>query len=134
MTPKNPPLLICTPNGIAVAPAVVDKRCARCGEVKSVLHYNREARKKDGMSAWCKACKSRDQSRRRAEILTHDPAWVERRKTYAKLARLVEKGAVQKPAACPRCGKTVAARHRRNLLRGGVGGGLSLQHRAPRWK
>jgi hypothetical protein len=104
------PLLICTPQGVAVAPVATAKRCARCGEEKSVTAFNKEKKKKDGLSAWCKACKSKDQSRRRSDVLVFDPSWVERRKTYAKLARLVLKGAVVKPKDCPQCGRRVAAR------------------------
>jgi hypothetical protein len=104
------PLLICTPQGVALAPVATVKRCARCGEEKSVAAFNKEKKKKDGMSAWCKACKSKDQSRRRRDVLVFDPSWVERRKTYAKLARLVDKGAIAKPTQCPQCGRAVAVR------------------------
>jgi hypothetical protein len=103
-------LLICTPDGVAVAPAVVHKRCARCAEVKGREHFNREKRKRDGLSAWCKACKSIDQSRRRKEILAGDEDWKLRRRTFAQLARLIDKGALEKPAACPTCAKIVPTR------------------------
>lgn len=106
----NDALLICTPDGVAAAPAVAAKRCARCGEEKARGHYNLEKRKRDGLAAWCKACKSADQSRRRKEILTVDEDWQLRRRTYAQLARLIAKGALEKPKACPGCKNVVAVR------------------------
>lgn len=110
MTLKNADLLICTPDGVAFAPAVAFKRCARCAVEKAREHFNLEQRKRDGLSAWCKACKSVDQSRRRKEILNGDEDWRQRRKTFAALARLIEKGAMEKPKACPTCTKIVAPR------------------------
>jgi hypothetical protein len=103
-------LLICTPEGIAVASAVSEKRCARCRVEKPRELFNREQRKRDGLSAWCKACKSIDQSRRRRELLVHDEDWRIRRRTFAMLARLLQKGALAKPEACPACNKVVPAR------------------------
>lgn len=110
MTLKNATLLLCTPDGVAFAPALASKRCARCALEKVREQFNREQRKRDGLSAWCKACKSIDQSRRRREILSGDEDWRQRRKTFAALARLVDKGALEKPRACPQCAKVVAAR------------------------
>lgn len=110
LDPTLDALLICTPDGVAVAPAVATKRCARCGEAKAREHYNHEKRKRDGLSAWCKACKSADQARRRKEILASDEDWKIRRRTYGQLARLIEKGALEKPAACPTCHNVVATR------------------------
>jgi hypothetical protein len=109
-TLKNATLMICTPEGVAVAPALAFKRCARCGLEKARENYNLEKRKRDGLSAWCKACKSVDQSRRRKEILNGDEDWRQRRKTFAALARLIEKGAMEKPKACPSCEKVVSSR------------------------
>jgi ribosomal protein S27AE len=103
-------LLVCTPTGIAVAPVATQKRCARCGEDKALSAFNKEKRKKDGLSAWCKACKAADQNRRRVEILNADEDWKARRRTYAQLARLIEKGALEKPRECPQCGKAVPLR------------------------
>jgi hypothetical protein len=114
------PLMVCTSNGVAIAPVQSTKRCGRCGDVKSIAAFNREARKKDGRSAWCKACKSRDQQKRRVEVLLHDPAWVERRKTYAKLARLIEKGAMEKPRRCPQCHNDVAVREMHASFKDGL--------------
>ena len=103
-------LLICTENGVAVAPVAAMKRCARCAVDKTRENFNREKRKRDGLSAWCKACKCVDQSRRRKEILSVDEDWKQRRRVFAQLARLVDKGALAKPHACPTCHKIVAAR------------------------
>ncbi len=109
MTSKTT-VLICTPDRVAYAAAPVVKRCARCGEDKPTALYNREAKKRDGFCAWCKPCKSRDQSRRRIDLLQHDHAWRERRRTFAKLTRLVKSGSVVKPMHCPTCAKRVVAR------------------------
>jgi len=103
-------LLICTPTGVAVAPAPLTKVCGKCHQDLSIARFNREAKKRDGFSAWCKACKSHDQVKRRVEKLAGDEDWRLRRKTYAKLARLVERGEVGKPTCCPLCGVQPAAR------------------------
>jgi hypothetical protein len=108
--PIHPGLLICTPTGIAVAPAPLTKFCTKCCREQSIARFNREKRKRDGFSAWCKACKSRDQTRRRVERLSHDEDWVLRRKTYARLSRLIANGEVQKPTCCPLCGTEPRAR------------------------
>jgi hypothetical protein len=109
-TTRSPDLLICTPTGVAVAPAPLTKVCGRCHVEQSIARFNREARKRDGFSAWCKGCKSKDQIRRRQERLADDEDWLLRRKTYARLVRLVERGELEKPAACPCCGATPAPR------------------------
>lgn len=103
-------LLICTPDGVAFAPAKTHKLCTKCGVNHPITKYNREKKKADGFSAWCKACKSKDQTKRRVEKLQHDPDWQLRRKTFAKLARLIAAGEVTKPACCPWCGKAPKAR------------------------
>ena len=103
-------LMICTENGVAIAPVAVVKRCARCQLEKTRENFNREKRKRDGLSAWCKACKSADQSRRRKDILALDEDWKQRRRVFAQLARLIEKGAMEKPASCPTCNKMVPKR------------------------
>jgi len=108
--PIHPGLLICTPNGVAVAPAPLTKVCGKCHVEHSIARFNREKRKRDGFSAWCKACKSKDQTRRRVETLSHDEDWVLRRKTYARLSRLIAAGDVVKPTCCPLCGTTPAPR------------------------
>ncbi len=110
MNRNDTALMICTDNGVAVAPVAAVKRCARCGIEKTRESYNHEKRKRDGLSAWCKACKSADQSRRRKEILAGDEDWRQRRRVFAQLARLVDKGALEKPGACPTCGKVVPTR------------------------
>jgi hypothetical protein len=106
----NTALLICTENGVAVAPVAQLKRCARCGGEKTRDQFNLEKRKRDGLSAWCKGCKSIDQSRRRKEILSLDEDWKQRRRIFAQLARLVEKGALEKPATCPTCARPTSKR------------------------
>ncbi len=108
--PIHPGLLICTPTGVAVAPAPLTKLCGKCNVVHSIARFNREKRKRDGFSAWCKGCKSKDQTRRRVETLAHDDDWVLRRKTYARLSRLIAAGDVVKPTCCPLCGTTPVAR------------------------
>jgi predicted RNA-binding Zn-ribbon protein involved in translation (DUF1610 family) len=110
MNRQNAPLMICTPEGVAIAPVPAAKRCGRCGEEKPLEAFNREQKKKDGLSAWCKACKSVDQTRRRNEILSLDEDWKLRRKVFARLARLVARGEIVKPSACPQCDKVVAGR------------------------
>jgi len=35
---------------------VVEKKCKRCGEVKSVTEFHKEAARPDGLKHWCKAC------------------------------------------------------------------------------
>lgn len=107
---ENTALMICTPDGVAVAPVAQAKRCGHCLNEKPITEYNREARKRDGLSAWCKACKSADQTRRRKEILALDEDWKLRRKIFAQLARLVARGEIVKPAECPKCTKVVAGR------------------------
>lgn len=108
--PIHPGLLICTPTGIAVAPAPLRKTCGKCHVEQSIACFNREKRKRDGFSAWCKRCKSKDQTKRRVERLADDEDWVQRRKTYARLTRLIEAGEVTKPTACPTCGTSPAPR------------------------
>jgi len=103
-------LLICTPDGIAIAPAKATKACHKCGVTHPITRFNREKKKADGFSAWCKACKSKDQTRRRVDKLQHDPDWQLRRKTFARLARLVAAGEIVKPTACPFCGLAPKAR------------------------
>lgn len=103
-------LLICTPDGVAYAPAKAKKTCNKCGVTHAITKFNREKRKADGFSAWCKACKSKDQTKRRVEKLQHDPDWQLRRKTFAKLARLITAGDVVKPTCCPWCGGSPRAR------------------------
>ncbi len=110
MTTINPTLLICTPNGVAVAPAPLTKVCGKCHVEQSIVRFNREAKKRDGFSAWCKACKSHDQTKRRVEKLADDEDWRLRRKTYARLMRLVLAGEIEKPCQCPLCGAAPAAR------------------------
>lgn len=107
---RSPDLLICTPTGVAIAPAPLTKICGRCHVEQSIARFNREVRKRDGFSAWCKGCKSKDQIRRREERLKDDEDWLLRRKTYAKLMRLIARGEVEKPACCPFCGAQPAAR------------------------
>lgn len=97
-------MLICTPQGIAIAPAPLRKVCGKCHKEQSIACFNREKRKRDGFSAWCKRCKSHDQTRRRETRLKDDEDWQLRRKTYARLTRLIEAGEVHKPTACPLCG------------------------------
>jgi hypothetical protein len=104
------PLLICTPDGVAQAPGRVDKRCSRCLELRPLNAFTREARKRDGLSAWCKPCKSDAQVERKNAVLLSDPDWVLRRKTFARLSRLIEKGAMEKPRACPVCQLKVPSR------------------------
>jgi hypothetical protein len=103
-------LLICTAAGIAVAPAPLTKVCGKCHLDLSIARFNRERRKRDGFSAWCKACKSKDQTRRRVEQLQDDDDWVLRRKTSARLARAIARGEVEKPRCCPWCGQSPAPR------------------------
>jgi hypothetical protein len=110
MTRSNAPLMICTPDGVAIAPLAEAKRCGRCGVDKPLTDYNREARKRDGLSAWCKACKSADQTRRRKEILSLDEDWKLRRKVFAQLSRAVARGEIVKPTECPKCAKVVPGR------------------------
>jgi hypothetical protein len=38
---------------------LTEKRCSCCGEVKPVGDFSRQNRSKDGLQAWCKACKTR---------------------------------------------------------------------------
>ena len=103
-------MLICTPNGIAVAPAPLRKVCGKCRVEQSIACFNREKRKRDGFSAWCKRCKSADQTRRRVERLVDDEDWQLRRRTFARLTRLVKAGEIEKPSTCPFCGATPAPR------------------------
>jgi len=109
-TTRTTDLLICTPAGVAVAPAPLTKICGRCHVEQSIARFNREKRKRDGFSAWCKGCKSKDQIRRRQEQLADDEDWVLRRKTYARLMRLVARGEIEKPVCCPFCGAQPAPR------------------------
>ena len=109
-SPKQPELLICTPNGVAQAPALTHKTCSRCGEARPITAYNRETKKQGGFAAWCKPCKSADQDRRRRELLMGDPDWRLRRKTFARLARLMAAGVLDKPERCPFCGAAVPGR------------------------
>lgn len=108
--PIHPGLLICTPTGIAVAPAPLKKTCGKCHVEHSIARFNREKRKRDGFSAWCKSCKSKDQTRRRIEQLASDEDWILRRKTFARLSRLIAAGVVVKPTCCPSCGASPVAR------------------------
>ena len=103
-------LLICTPTGVAVAPAKAFKVCGRCHVEQPITKFNRERKKADGFSAWCKGCKSKDQTKRRVEKLADDVDWQLRRKTFARLTRLVAAGEIVKPCACPWCGKEPAPR------------------------
>jgi hypothetical protein len=110
MTITTTDLLICTPQGVALSPAPLTKVCGKCHKDLSIARFNREKRKRDGFSAWCKACKSNDQTKRREEKLKGDADWVLRRQTYARLMRLVKSGEVDKPTCCPFCGNTPVAR------------------------
>jgi len=35
---------------------VVEKRCSRCGEVKSITEFHKQIASPDGLAGWCKAC------------------------------------------------------------------------------
>jgi hypothetical protein len=103
-------LLVATPAGVAEVAQKTHKVCGRCHEDKPVSDFNREAKKLDGLASWCKRCKCQDQVKRREEQLKHDADWRQRRQTFAKLARLIARGEVQKPTTCPWCGQAPAPR------------------------
>lgn len=82
------------------------KTCSRCKLQKPPESFNRERRKADGLSAWCKACKTAANFERRVSKLAHDEDWKLWRRTSARLTALVKQGVVVKPKTCPVCGAT----------------------------
>lgn len=57
------------------------KRCSKCGDVKGVLFYGKDNRAFDGLSSWCKACKSKSDR----DHYEKNKAWITKRnKEYAK--------------------------------------------------
>ena len=39
------------------------KKCSKCNQIKENVFFNKDKRKKDGLSPWCKSCKSQHSKR-----------------------------------------------------------------------
>jgi len=86
------------------------KKCSGCQTERDESEFTREARKKDGLSAWCRVCK-RNHARKVQTVVRQDDDNKARRATMARVTRLVESGVIQKPTACPSCNKTPVRMH-----------------------
>lgn len=67
---------------VAAASVVTEKRCVRCEESKPVAEFRRNARMRDGLHSWCKACSVERTREWRAEH--RDELNARRRARYAE--------------------------------------------------
>ena len=51
-----------------MAGTLVEKRCKRCGEVKSAREFSRHRKERDGLQGNCKACNAADWEANREAI------------------------------------------------------------------
>ena len=70
---------------------MTNKTCSRCKETKPVSEFNKNRSSKDGLTFWCKGCKS-ESSRRYRETNRERVLEIERRYREANREKLAEKG------------------------------------------
>ena len=121
----------------------MDRRCTKCGEVKAVSEFSKDARGRDGRRSWCKACLCAQQRAYREanpeKIRIYDKAYREAnrekecawQKAYREANR--EKIRIYDKAwreANPE--KRCATRARRNARKNGAAGQATAEQRAAR--
>ena len=52
-----------------------EKKCGKCGEVKSADEFNKNARSKDGKQSRCKACEKAYRQANKEEMAEYDKAY-----------------------------------------------------------
>jgi hypothetical protein len=84
-------------NNLKTGIIITEKRCPKCGQVKSVDEFYKCAENQDGLSCWCKDCKKRDYRQK---------GRLQRCKRYReyKIRNLIE-GITIKEKHCSKCGK-----------------------------
>jgi len=90
-----------------------EKTCTKCGETKSVRHFWRRAKARDGLSSACIVCRRAERKRRdgrpevKATRRVNDAEWREhnreRTQAYDRLRHAIKLGKIKKPSVCPRC-------------------------------
>jgi len=109
--------------------SVVEKRCTKCGETKTVKCFGRNRLTIDGLAHWCKECYMVYRAKHKNEVYLRNRAYfqtprgkeaqkiadakrrmkagvVAKKAAYNTLKRAVESGAVARPDTCSRCGNT----------------------------
>ena len=83
------------------------KRCPKCKEVKPLTSYARDMSKSDGVTSWCKDCRSSERRRKRSIGIKEKPYYQDPEKLRAKavLKYAVGNGLIKKPTICAMCWK-----------------------------
>jgi hypothetical protein len=79
---------------------ITEKRCSRCGKIKSVDEFNKNYNVKDGTSCWCKECEKQNRQDCKKEIKERLNKCHQAYREYN-----LKNGIIITEKRCPKCGK-----------------------------